>query len=151
MQMTSLDSILLLVFPSGRVYVSPQIFLQCDETVLDTFQICWGKMGYLKSWQDIAGDLSLGKAGPVLAGKAREGEAGKVTLRQCSNALSRWTLWESTPASQYCSLHVSRRNFSVGKKKKKKENKTKSKQTSKGIPGSQLVPLAAQSCGGRES
>lgn len=42
-------------------------------------------------------------------------------------------------------LHnVSRRNFSVGKK----EIKTKSKQTSE-VPGSQLVPLVAQSCGGR--
>lgn len=49
----------------------------------------------------------------------------KVTLRQCSNALSRQTLWESTPASQYCSFHVSRRNFSVGKKKKSKQNQNK--------------------------
>lgn len=68
----------------------------------------------------------MGDVGPVLAGKTREGEAGKVTLRQYSNALSRQTLWESTPASQYCSFHVSRRNFSVGKKKKKsKQNQNK--------------------------
>lgn len=54
MQMMSLDSILLPVFPSGKVCVSSQTFLQCDETELDTFQTCWGKMGYLKSWQDIS-------------------------------------------------------------------------------------------------
>lgn len=69
----------------------------------------------------------MGKAGPGLAGKAREGEAGKVTLRQCSNALSLQTLWESTPASQYSVLFFPRKQkeFLSWQKKKSKQNQNK--------------------------